>query len=702
MQSAARRLFFLPLALALDPLLPLVAHYAQQLELVPTVVPELNLSTRLNVSFSQPAGSFEKCNATYSFGAASFELSDVGVSRPSCWDARSYRPVSGMPGDLFRYAPDIDYESQPGELYALLMVDPVFIHGSPNGPFVEHMMILNIPDSNISAGDFVNPYLGPGNLAPVYNHYTFLLFRQPGEITLSNEERTAIQARTGFNLTQFTLDHMLESPIGINWMFVRSDEWAAVERAAIGVPLVCPTAVSLHEWVVLDYDVPEATKQQWIANKTFIPENNCMTGIKHWKGSTYVTVPRWRPGVPSTLNKVIGNGSQSLLQPYPSLWFNDLSNPEGVRYVQSMEIDTKGRMWIIDAGRLNIFSANASEVVNGPAFLVVLDMETLAMLRRFEFPAAVAPHDSAFLNDIVLDEIHGMAYISDTNTKGRGALIAYDWNANRARRFEDVSMLPEPDTIVSINGIDYPNIDGPMDGIALSPDTKTLYYCALRAVHVYSLPTLLFRNFSLSSDELTAAVTFLGVKASQSDGMAMTASGKLVFGALSLNTVYTWDPQLPLASQVPLVAPDPNQGQWADTFGFDDATGAILYVTNRLQRYFFFTMNFTGGEGPNFRVLRVQTGDRSYISAQASYSSATQCPAVSQPQSENLAGLIAAVAVLGLFCLTSREKAVFFRGVCSDSGCDGVHQTASANKFRKRRAIPPHLTAGRGELRACT
>jgi len=285
-------------------------------------------------------------------------------------------------------------------------------------------------------------------------------------------------------------------------------------------------------------------------------------------------------------------------------------------------------------------------VVNGPAFLVVLDIKTEAVIRRYEFPASVAPFDSVFLNDIVVDELRNVAYITDTNTNGRGALIIYDWNSNQSRRFQDPSMLSEQDTVISINGIVYP-VDTPIDGIALSPDTVTLYYSALRGVRLYSIPTLALRNFSLSSDDLTSLVTLLGAKGSQSDGMAMTSSGRLVFGALSLNTIYAWDSQLPLAAQVPLLAPDMVEGQWADTFAFDDTAGAILFTTNRLQRYFFLTMDFSGAEGANFRILRVATGDQSYISAQGRYSTAQQCPAVVSCEPVRYTIFIVVIAVLG-------------------------------------------------------
>src|SRR3546814_10692119 len=50
------------------------------------------------------------------------------------------------------------------------------------------------------------------------------------------------------------------------------------------------------------------------------------------------------------------------------------------------------------------------------------------------------------------------------------------------------------------------------DGIALSADGKTLYFCPLSSRHLYSVPTTLLRDPNVSEAQLAAAVQDLGEK----------------------------------------------------------------------------------------------------------------------------------------------------------------------------------------------
>jgi hypothetical protein len=68
----------------------------------------------------------------------------------------------------------------------------------------------------------------------------------------------------------------------------------------------------------LDFDWPsDLDRQNSIRNRSFIVQNNIITGIKVFQKRVYVSVPRWRQGVPSTLNEVVINSKrEAILKPF--------------------------------------------------------------------------------------------------------------------------------------------------------------------------------------------------------------------------------------------------------------------------------------------------------------------------------------------------------------------------------------------------
>ena len=111
----------------------------------------------------------------------------------------------------------------------------------------------------------------------------------------------------------------------------------------------------------------------------YITDNNAVAGIKVWKGDIYVTVPRWKPGVPVTLAKV--NPKTSRLQAWPSWEMQALGDPGALQFVQSMEIDSRGWMWILDVGRLNLLSDPALQTSGVPK-LVIWDIARPFLLQK--------------------------------------------------------------------------------------------------------------------------------------------------------------------------------------------------------------------------------------------------------------------------------------------------------------------------------
>jgi len=382
------------------------------------------------------------------------------------------------------------------------------------------------------------------------------------------------------------------------------------------IAMVCATTVPeiLYQWVQIDYDweAMGVDKNQYIQEGLFIAENCILSGIKQWKDDIYVTIPRWAPGVPATLNKIVVKNGIPLLLPFPPIEQQMINTTNGLKFVQDIEIDPFGRMWIIDTGALNFYFPQEF-VWNTPRLFVYdLQSDPPTLEQSYSFPTSIAPVGQVFLNDIVVDVIRDFAYI--TNSIGTGGLYAYDLSSNTARYWTDQSTQIEPsETTFNIEDSGTYTINTPCDGIALSVDTSTLYYCALSGVTVYSIPTELFRNFSVSDQQLHNAVFEVGVKASQTDGMTIDSNGVMYYGGIEYNVVTTWNTAnrtMTAANQFELYNNNTFM-QWQDTFGFTNQ-GGLLLVSNRLQ-LFPTSYDFTGNSGANFRIFQFDIGADSYM-----------------------------------------------------------------------------------------
>lgn len=233
----------------------------------------------------------------------------------------------------------------------------------------------------------------------------------------------------------------------------------SVTNAAIGISssndtttTACsPAAPTVFaEWVTLNFTFDEVhTYDSYIAEGKFIPENCAIAGINvDNNGDIYLTVPRWLPGIPATLNKL--DIVTKLLTPFPSFDVQDEGEEGDLQNVQSMTIDSKRRMWVIEVGRRNFFAKNPREVVNAAAGIWTIDLVTAEVIDKFYFPEDVVSYDNSFLNDIVLDESRGLAYLSDA--MGDGAIVVYDCFQRTSRRYSGVSTQADPNYAMVING----------------------------------------------------------------------------------------------------------------------------------------------------------------------------------------------------------------------------------------------------------
>ncbi|KAK6986156.1 protein yellow [Biomphalaria glabrata] len=375
----------------------------------------------------------------------------------------------------------------------------------------------------------------------------------------------------------------------------------------------------VYEWTTLDFVWPSSNdRSEALRSGSFIPERNLIAGIKVYKDTIYLTIPRWRwvSGQPATLTKVVEIGGQAKLEPYPSWAEQKVGDCNALQYVQSMEVDTNtGLMYVIDTGRVGI-RGNETTSTRCPAKIVVFNLETDQKVSSYELPESFVSSDN-FLNDIVLQYVNGKvkyAYMSDVI---EGRLHVFDFDTLMGRNFEDQSMKPEPNngTVIRVNGVDY-NYRAGLDGIAMSYDFKYIYYCPLGGYNVYQLPTA-----SLTSAE-TPKPRLLGRKISQSDGLTYGID-RLYYGALGLNAVYFWSlghamrvqglpgDKVVMEQQSEVVRGDMDK-QWPDTFAWDDQ-GYLYFVSNRLHLFNSNTMDFSGHDRSNMRVWKVWVNDTSYL-----------------------------------------------------------------------------------------
>ena len=117
------------------------------------------------------------------------------------------------------------------------------------------------------------------------------------------------------------------------------------------------------------------------------------------------------------------------------------------------------------------------------------------------------------------------------------------------------------------------------DGIAISSDGKTLYYCPLASRELYSVSTDALWDESKSDSDVAATVKDLGSKGSGADGLEQDSKGRVYVTEYEKRGV---ERRLPDGRYEQVVEGDPRI-VWPDTMSV--ANDGYLYVTsNQLNR----------------------------------------------------------------------------------------------------------------------
>ncbi|WP_095100314.1 L-dopachrome tautomerase-related protein [Pseudomonas sp. Irchel 3A5] len=301
-------------------------------------------------------------------------------------------------------------------------------------------------------------------------------------------------------------------------------------------------------------------------------------------GRIFVNFPRWGDEVPFTVAEIRDGNVQA----WPNAQINkeDPKDPaKGLISVQSVVADGQGRVWLLDTAAPGFAAPKP-----GGAKLVAVDLASNKVVKTLVFPANVILA-STYVNDMRFDfrtGKEGTVYVTDSSVSGPGAIIVMDIATGKATRrlsgAKSTSVDPSFIPVVEGQALMTKGADGKKkapgvasDGIALSPDGQTLYFSPLSSRHLYSVPTRLLRDASVSEKALDAAVQDLGEKGA-SDGLESDANGAVYATDYEHNGIRkrladgTWQ----------TIVHDPRV-LWPDTLSIGP-DGYLYFTANQLHR----------------------------------------------------------------------------------------------------------------------
>lgn len=383
--------------------------------------------------------------------------------------------------------------------------------------------------------------------------------------------------------------------------------------------------VTDYEWSSVNFTWPSRSAyEEALQNGVYIPEHNALIGIKVYKDRMYLALPRLRPGTPITLASVPINHQDDinevgevpikrnlLLDPFPSWDMNVKTSCTTLQNVQSMEIDRRGIMWILDGTRINDFT-------KCPPKLVLIDLNNNRIVSRHIFTPDIALTEGGFLNDLVIDESDGgYAYITDNSALDPG-LIVYSRKQKRAWKLRDRSMFPELDaTNFTIDGVRFGAL-APIDGIALSPlnprrnEERIVYYTALSGYNLYAISNRILRNERFcKGDQWRAYVKHVGRKPAITDGMIIDNKGNLFYGLIQSHGIGKWNIYEYFNTAREVVS-NSREIIWPDSFAMDNS-GYLYVLCNGIHKYFDQGHRLTVSDEVKFRVLKLYTGNKNYM-----------------------------------------------------------------------------------------
>ncbi|MGU3422355.1 L-dopachrome tautomerase-related protein [Methylobacterium sp. D54C] len=308
-------------------------------------------------------------------------------------------------------------------------------------------------------------------------------------------------------------------------------------------------------------------------------------------GRMFVNFPRWSEDAPVSVAELKDGKPVAYPNDDWNSWRNARKDEVDPKThfvcVQSVVADGQDRLWVVDAA-----APAMAHVVKDGAKLVGIDLKTDQVVKTIPFDTNTVMQAS-YINDVRISPDGKTAYLTDSGAEG--ALIVVDLDSGSAKRVLSghPSTMPDKSVTIQYDGKPLRRPDGrgvefSADGIALSPDGKTLYWQAIKGKTLYSLPTEALTGWATASfvPELLSDRTLSGKIATvgengPADGLLIARKdGRMYVTSPQDNAVKVRDLTNPDGGLTTLVQDD--RLRWPDTFS-EGPDGTIYVTTSHIQ-----------------------------------------------------------------------------------------------------------------------
>ncbi|XP_065336161.1 protein yellow-like [Cloeon dipterum] len=324
----------------------------------------------------------------------------------------------------------------------------------------------------------------------------------------------------------------------------------------------------VYEWPnELDYEWPsEESRAHALADGTFNPLKIHPRYLAVYGTRLFLTLFK-EDGVPVTLVSLPTSSASSTppkFTPFPSWDFhlNGSGNCDKIQQAEGMEVDSDGRLWVLDQG-------NSDSNCSSKLWIFNLNNNETELIHRFSF--------DEYFHDLVLDE----------TANGTFAYVAR-WMESHVVVF---SLERNESWIVHT-----PEVQ--VNSIALSfkdQEPRQLYLGRSGYQELYSIPVAALHN----GNRTTEPRLIENWAAHNSYRMLMDNHGTLYSAFMYENYTSTWNTSQPFLEQ-PFHQVAEVRSSWPLTFAFD-------------QNGTFWTAAYNDVRIPKFRLLKASVGAKSYI-----------------------------------------------------------------------------------------